>query len=505
MPLLLVIGCCVLAAIGSFLFGYDTGIIASAIEQANFNEQMGGGKLSDAVTGAIVSTFTAGAVIGTMFVSLLADRYGRRGAIFVGAVLACVGGALQGGAMNVTMMIAGRIISGLGIGLLSSTIPNFCMEIAPKNLRGLLGGMQQWMIGLGIVSSQWIGWACSLQQGSISWRLPLSLQTFPALILLASIFLTPESPRNLVFREQREQAARALRNYRAHKSQGNEIEIERELQEVVQSVRQERDSQAANTWRKLYQNPTVRKSVFLACGIQLFTQTSGVNVIGYYGPRIYNALGYTSSRALFIQAIYGALALLWNTVCLAIVDRIGRRTLLIPSMMGMGAALCIEAALIQYYDPQTTGNQQALRASVAMNFVFSVFYTSLGVISWVFAGEVFSTSMRSKGTAVSTFTNWSANLIFAQCSPLALSKLGYKYFYVFAAFNWVAGAIIWVFYPETQKCSTLESVTRSLESQHTVHTTNVTQVRAISLEGPTSVSRRSRDKSNGECSVDISG
>lgn len=242
-------------------------------------------------------------------------------------------------------------------------------------------------------------------------------------------------------------------------------QIEDELNEIHQSIFRERGTDDGTSWTVLYQDPAIRKSLLLACGIQLFTQTSGVNVIGYYGPKIYSALGYTSSSALFIQAIYGALALLWNTVCLAVVDRIGRRTLLIPSMIGMGASLCVEASLVRAFDPQTTDNQQALRASVAMNFVFSVFFTSLGVISWIFAGEIFSTPMRARGTAVSTFTNWAANLVFAQCSPLALSKMGYRYFYVFAACNWVAGLIIWFYYQETQKFSTLESVPRVLDVQ----------------------------------------
>lgn len=462
MTLLLVASCCALAALGSFLFGYDTGIIASAIEQDNFNDRLAGGPMADNVTGAIVSSFTAGAILGTVAVSFLSDRFGRRGAIFVGAAFACVGGALQGGAAAVAMMIAGRAVAGVGIGLLSPTIPNFCMEIAPNNLRGMLGGMQQWMLGLGIVTSQWVGYACSLRGGSLSWRLPLSLQTFPALLLMASIYMIPESPRNLVQRGLNELAAKSLRKYRLDRSGRNKGEIEDELREIQESIRQEQSAMRRATWSTLYKDPAARKSLFLACGIQLFTQTSGINVIGYYGPRIYNALGYTSSSALFIQAIYGALALLWNTICLAVVDRVGRRTLLIPSMIGMGAALCVEALLVYFYDPQTTSNQNALRASVAMNFVFSVFFTSLGVISWIFAGEIFSTPLRARGTAVSTFTNWAANLIFAQCSPLALSKMGYKYFYIFVAFNWLAGLIVWHIYPETQKCSTLESVPQLL-------------------------------------------
>lgn len=141
-----------------------------------------------------------------------------------------------------------------------------------------------------------------------------------------------------------------------------------------------------------------------------------------------------------------------------IVDRIGRRTLLIPSMLLMGAALCVEATLVHFYDPATTSNKNALRASVAMNFVFSVGYTSLGVISWIFAGEIFSTHMRARGTSLSTLTNWASNLIFAQCSPIALSRMGYKYLYLFTAFNWCAAIAVWLYYPETQQKQSLEAV-----------------------------------------------
>ena len=126
----------------------------------------------------------------------------------------------------------------------------------------------------------------------------------------------------------------------------------------------------------------------------------------------------------------------------------------------MGAALCVNATLAHFYidgkeDPGGNGN--ALRACVAMYFVFSVFFTSLGCISWIFSSEVFPTAVRAKGTSLSTFTNWAVNLIFAQCSPIALTNMGYRYFYLFMAFNWVAAAVVYFWYPETQR-HTLESV-----------------------------------------------
>jgi MFS family permease len=249
--------------------------------------------------------------------------------------------------------------------------------------------------------------------------------------------------------------------------------VEAEYQRIQDNLEAERDSRMG--WRDLFQVPGLRRRVLLACGIQLFTITSGINVINYYGPRIYAYLHFGTTRSLMIIGIYGALAQVYNTICIAFVDRIGRRKLLIPSMIGMGAALCVNATLAHYYidgeaDPGRNGN--ALRASVATYFVFSVFFTSLGCISWIFSSEVFPTAARAKGTSLSTFTNWAVNLIFAQCSPVALTNLGYRYFYLFTAFNWTAAIVVYFFYPETQG-HTLESVNElfgDLQVRHEIDT-----------------------------------
>lgn len=161
MALLRVFFCCILSAVGSFLFGYDIGIISSVIEQDDFDQQLGP-DLSDNMVGGIVSSFTAGAMVGTLAAAGLSDNYGRRAAIFVGALLTAIGGALQGGAANVTMMIVGRTFCGIGIGVTAPAIVNFCLEVSPPRLRGCLGGLQQWMLGLGIVTAQWV--SCKLEE-----------------------------------------------------------------------------------------------------------------------------------------------------------------------------------------------------------------------------------------------------------------------------------------------------------------------------------------------------
>jgi MFS family permease len=132
------------------------------------------------------------------------------------------------------------------------------------------------------------------------------------------------------------------------------------------------------------------------------------------------------------------------------IDKVGRRKLLIPSLLGMGAVMCVEATLARYIDfGDPNANPNALRAAIAMFFVFSFFFTALGMISWIYQSEIFPTPIRARGSSLATATNWSLNLVFAQCSPIALTSIGYKYFYCFVGFNWAAMVIVWAFYPET--------------------------------------------------------
>lgn len=159
-----------------------------------------------------------------------------------------------------------------------------------------------------------------------------------------------------------------------------------------------------------------------------------------------------------IIGIWGALALVWNTLFMTFVDKVGRRKLLIPSFFGMGAAMCVEATLARYFDfDDSNANPDALRAAIAMYFVFAFSFTPLGLISWIYPAEIFPTAIRARGSALATATNWSLNLIFAQCSPIALTNIGSRYFYCFVGFNWAAIFITWLWYPETVGCS-LEEV-----------------------------------------------
>jgi hypothetical protein len=193
-------------------------------------------------------------------------------------------------------------------------------------------------------------------------------------------------------------------------------------------------------------------------------------VINYYGPQIYALLGIDTGTALKIIGISGSLSIVYCVAGLWLLDRIGRIKPLIFSASGMAAALLVNSVLSKYYvlSNNPNPNADALRAMVAMNFVFSLFFTMTGIISWVYPAEIFPAEIRARGNSISTFTNWSLNLVFAQCAPIALAKLGFKFFYFFFAFNLVAVACYVLVYPET-KGKTLEQMDQLFGDQVVPH------------------------------------
>ncbi|GKZ18840.1 hypothetical protein AbraIFM66951_009544 [Aspergillus brasiliensis] len=461
MPYLLVTLCCLFASLGSFLFGYDSGVISSVIDQDSFKYRFH--NPSDAATGGIVASYNGGAILGSVFVSYLSDPWGRRPVLFTGGLLASLGAALQAGAVNVAMLIAGRLIAGLAIGLMSAIIPVYCSELSPPHTRGFLGSLQQWMIGLGVVIAQWVGYGCSLRTGSFSWRFPLAFQAVPAVILSCGVWFLPESPRWLIETGDADAGRAVLIRLRLPRGQLNALPVESEIERISAGIAEARHS-ANHSWRQLlFAQHNWRKRVLLACGMQAFTQCSGTNVLQNYNPGLYRSLGLSQSTSLILQGIWGALAQFWNTIFILFIDRVDRRKLLIPSLLGMGATMCVEAILGQVYNnfesTAASPNHSAVRAAIAVFFVFSFFYTSLGLISWIYQSEIFPTAIRARGSSVATATNWSLNLVFAQCTPIAQSHIQFKYFYCFAAFNWVAAGLVWALYPETAGKS-LEEIDR---------------------------------------------
>ncbi|KFZ14885.1 hypothetical protein V501_03002 [Pseudogymnoascus sp. VKM F-4519 (FW-2642)] len=449
----LVISCAAFSAIGGFLFGYDSGIASSTIAQPQFIKYFE--HPSDAVAGGIVSAFQGGAIIGCLTVTYLGDVLGRKRMIFLGSLIAIFGCALQGGAVTIAMLIAGRFFAGIAVGQLSSTVPIYCAEIAPPNIRGLLAGLLQWMLSWGFFAAQWIGYGSTFSTSSFQWRFPLSFQVVPALVLAIGILFLPESPRWLMEKDKPEEALTTLR--RLHYNGHNDDFIDLEFTEMQTSIRAAGVNNKLS-WTDIVKNPSWRRRLVLGCSIQAFGQLSGINVINYYGPRIYESLGISTSGALMITGINGTTGIVENTIILLLIDKIGRIWPITIGAFGMAGCMLTNAILNKKFPANATNpNSNALRAQVGMNFVFQLAFQSLGCISWIYPAEIFPTEIRALGTSLAALTNWTLSLIFAQCSPIALSSIGFNYFYFFFAFNLISGICYLAFYPET-KGRTLEQM-----------------------------------------------
>ncbi|KAI9154884.1 High-affinity glucose transporter [Paramyrothecium foliicola] len=436
-------------AVGGFLFGYDSGIISSTIALPHFKEYFS--NPNDDTVGGIVSSFQGGAVLGTIINMIFADMIGRKMTIFSGSVVSLLGSSLQAGAINIPMLIVGRFIGGVAVGMLTSTIPMYASEISIPKWRGALSGLLQWFLSWGFLVAQWLGYGCAFNNGAFSWRFPLAFQCVPALVLVTGIWFLQESPRWLMEKDKHEEARNVLAKLRNGE---NESRIELEFMEIRDVIAADREIGKVTT-KSILTKPSWRKRLILGCAVQAFGPLSGINVINYYGPRIYAILGIEDTQtSLMIIGISGALSIVYCTIGLWLLDKVGRVKPLLVSAAGLGAALLVNAVQAQYLDPD---NSNQLRSMVAMNFVFSLFYTPLGIISWVYPAEIFPVEVRALGNAITTFTNWTVNLVFAQFTPIALTNIGFAYFYVFFAMNIVAFLSYWFFFPET-KGRTLEQM-----------------------------------------------
>ncbi|KAJ5130524.1 uncharacterized protein N7515_006563 [Penicillium bovifimosum] len=507
MSFFLVTFCCAFAALGSFLLGYESGMISSSIEQEAFLRRFGspGLVLSESAMAGIVSSYIGGAIVGSILTPYIADYYGRRMVLFVGSLLATLGTALQGGAINMAMLIAGRCIAGLAVGQMSATIPVYCSEMAPPQIRGMLASMQNWMIGLGILVAvsclpsteispdskltdpkQWVGYGSSLRDGPFSWRFPLSLQVAPAILLTLGIWFLPESPRWLAEQGQNLKARSVLA--RLDKT-ANITQLDHELSQIHPPQKQP----PTPSWRTLF-SARYRRRLLLACSLQLFTQSTGTALIQTYTPSLTKTLPQSPQTTLLIIGLWTALSQLWNTLFMPLIDKLNRRTLLIPSLLGTGATICIEATLLRTLNTNNSNtNTPTLHTAIAMFFLFSLFSTPLNMISWIYQCELFPTPLRARSSALATAANWIVKLVLAHCSPVAFAHIGYNYLYCFAGFTWVAFIVVWVFFPETNG-RTLEEVQGVFEE--------VDDVRSVrSLEGVVQVDaddvRRSQIRARG--------
>ncbi|KAI5460600.1 general substrate transporter [Mariannaea sp. PMI_226] len=447
-------GCSTFAAVGSLLYGIDSGIITTVIAQQHFVDYFD--PFTPSIKGAVVSTFSAGAVFGVFFSGWSADALSRKKTIAIAAVIALIAGIIQASSVHIGMLIAGRVVGGFAVGMMNMTIPIYNSEIAPPRRRGMIAGLHAQFVGFGFAAANWVGFGCSFASGQFQWRFPLAFQCLPALVVLFGIYFLPYSPRWLLEKDRDDEALVVIR--RLHGNIGyDESFFLAEYNQMREQIQFEKSVGNAG-WREVFRTSGNRKRILLGVLVQVFTQLSGINVVNYYQTDLYKSLGMGGHLPTLLAGIYGLVGPLANLICLYYVDSWGRRRTLWITGLLMAMDIGFVMGLSGGYG--SSNNMVAKGFTIAFIFCFTAIY-SLGYnsIHYIYVPEIMTMAVRAKGTAISVVSNVLINILFNQVSPIAFKNVGYKYYSLFICTNLLGAITVFLLFPET-KGKTLEEIGR---------------------------------------------
>ncbi len=398
--------------IGSLTEGYAAAVIGPTLAQPTFIAYFDLATRPNA-TGLISSmngVFFAGAAIMVLTITFFADRWGRKAAIAVSALVIIISGALLAGSTNIGEFIFFRFVAGAGTWMMLAAVPIWMTEVVPPAIRGTLVDIHGACLLFGYAYSDWLGYGFYFLDSPNAWRAPFAFQCLTPMILLCGIHWLPESPRWLMLKGRHEEARKNL--LKLHTPEEAAIEI-------IQIQRQmEIDAKLEDSYWSMFVKPSYRKRTIIGMSTTAMIQFSGILVINNYGPSIYARLGFDTN----LQLIYAAawLTLAWGCGCLAllVVDRMPRPKLIAIGLMGTSIFLILEAALVKNFAGST--NTSALKAAVAMFFCYVVFYEiCLDGTQFVYLGEIFPTHLRAKGMSLGCCSIALMNVMWLQVTPIA--------------------------------------------------------------------------------------
>ncbi|KAH8554596.1 general substrate transporter [Umbelopsis sp. PMI_123] len=448
----LVYGVVAFASIGGFLFGYDQGVMSGIIVMPYWTKYFN--NPDDVMTGFIVSIYLLGAFAGGLFAGPISERIGRKRSIQLASVVFTLGSAIQAGASTTQMLLGGRFVQGLGIGMYSMNVPVYQSELSPPHLRGRFVALQQLSIVTGIMIAFWLGYGCSFIQSDVSWRLPLALQIVPSILLFFGMFFLPYSPRWLVDKNRNDEALQTLARLHAD-GDTQDAYVLQEYNEIVEYVKFEREN-AVRTYRDLFTKQN-RKRVLLAVGIQSMQQWTGINAVLYYAPLIFKGAGLSGTASqLLATGLNGVVSVIATIPAVMYIDKWGRVKTLLVGGTGMGVTMLLAGALLGAYPHSDVGpnNLGAQYFAIVMMYFFTIcFSSSWGPCGWIYPAEIFPNRARAKGTGLSTAANYLMNFVIGEITPIMLSRITYWTYIFFCLTNFACVIILYFFYPETRGLS----------------------------------------------------
>lgn len=381
----------VISALGGLLFGYDIGAISSSI--LFISEQFA---LSPLWQGVLVSSVSLGAIVGAVAGGILSDRLGRRYTLSLFSIIFSIGGICSAMAPMLFLLVVGRVLVGIGLGAISFVTPLYISEIAPVDKRGSLVFLNQLALSTGLVISYPISYA--LSSTVEPWRWILAFSVVPASILIVGILGMPESPRWLINHNHMNRARKVLIQISGAANVDQEIS---EIQTVLQ--------QRSGNWSELLQ-PSIRPALFIGVSLAMLQQFTGINTIVYFTPTILQLSGFKSSSIAILATIgIGMINFLSTVLAIWLVDRVGRRPLLLCGILGMVVSLSILGLV--FYLSQSPDVRMGWLTIASLMIYVSSFVIGLASVFWLLIAEIYPSKLRAKAMSIATVANWSASLI----------------------------------------------------------------------------------------------
>jgi sugar porter (SP) family MFS transporter len=429
-----------ITALGGLLFGYDTGVVSGAL--LFVKKDFGG--LSSFQQELVTSLLLVGAVIGALAAGRVSDWIGRRLTVLITALVFIVGVLLAAFTPTYPMLLVARVIIGLAVGSASMVVPLYIGEIVPPRLRGGLVSLNQLAITVGILSSYLIDYGLS---GTGNWRLMFGLAAIPAAALFIGMLFQKESPHWLI-RQGREDEARAV----LHRVR-NDTDIDAEIREVREI------SQRKAGVRELF-SPNVRPLLMVGVLLAVFQQITGINTVIYYAPSLLQGAGLGNSAALLANVVIGAVNVGMTIVAIWLLDKVGRRPLLLSGTAGMAVGMTITA--LSFLGGEQLSGALAIVAIIGLLIYTGSFAIGLGPVFWLLIAEIYPLKIRGAAMSVASMANWGANFVVTISFLTLLSAIGgVGAFFLFGFLTLVALAYFWRKVPET-KGRSLQEIERDL-------------------------------------------
>jgi MFS transporter, SP family, arabinose:H+ symporter len=426
------------AALGGLLFGFDTAVIAGATHALTDAYQ-----LSPTALGLTVASALWGTILGAIFAGIPGDRYGRRDSLRVMAILYIISALGCAFAWDWYSLVCFRLIGGLGIGGSSVLGPMYIAEIAPAKWRGRLVGFFQFNVVGGILLAYLSNYLMGLASfGASEWRWKLGVSAVPAIVFFLLLFGIPRSPRWLAKKGRTAEAREVLVEI-------GEENVDAELRDIVASI----DADHGHADEPLFQRKYLLP-IFLAVSIGMFNQLSGINAILYYLNDIFAKAGFSKVSGDLQAVAIGATNLLFTMIAMSVIDKLGRKTLLLVG--AVGTALCLAGVAYIF----STAQHEDWLVWLLVGYI-AFFAFSQGAVIWVYLGEIFPNRVRAKGQSLGSTTHWVMNAIISGVFPVLAARSGAVPFVFFSLMMVVQLIVVWLVYPET-KGVTLEEMQKKL-------------------------------------------